>query len=113
MQVKRRLAFVCVCAIYALNISACMTVGDKTIANIDAKQVKDQVVDGKTTTAEIRVLFGDTQAKSANDGGEMWYYSVVDHKIINATVKTLAVYFSKSGVVIKHVYSEHAQRELF
>lgn len=112
MFLRLRIAYTCLFLTSAF-VTGCMTIGDKSVANANAKQITAQIINGKTNMAEIRVLFGDTQAKTTNDSGEMWYYSAVNHRLINANVKTLAVYFNKLGIVTKHVYSEHSQSEVF
>jgi len=70
--------------------------------------VDKYIVDGKTTMTDVKAAFGDTDAKKQTmDGGEFWYYSVVNHYGVTATIKTLAVTFDDKGIVTNHVYGKY------
>jgi|APMI01.1.fsa_nt_gi outer membrane protein assembly factor BamE (lipoprotein component of BamABCDE complex) len=87
--------------------TGCTTMGDQSLTMADQASVDRYIVDGKTTMAEVRAVFGDTKSKEQTKaGGELWYYSAVNHRIVTATVKTLAVTFDRKGVVTSHRYGE-------
>jgi len=96
-------------ALVALMLSAagCSTLGDQSLAATDRATVDRYIVDGKTTMANVRAIFGETNTKNQTDtGGEFWYYGVVNQHIVSVTIKTLAVTFNNKGVVINHRYGE-------
>ena len=86
--------------------TGCTTMGDQSLATADQASVDRYIVNGKTTMAEVQAVFGDTKTKEGSPDGAMWYYSAVNHRIVNATIKTLAVNFNTKGIVTSHRYAE-------
>jgi len=98
-------------ALVALSLVAtgCTTMGDQSLTTADQASVDHYIVDGKTTMAEVRAIFGEAKTKEQpKTGGELWYYSSVSHRVVTATVKTLAVTFDRKGIVTSHRYAETA-----
>lgn len=90
-----------------LAAAGCTTMGDQSLASTDQTAVNHYIIDGKTTMADIRAVFGDTKTKNpTRDGGEFWYYSAVSLHLAAPTIKTLGVTFNGKGVVTSHTYGE-------
>ena len=87
--------------------AGCTTMGDQSLASTDQAAVDRYIVDGKTTMVDVRAVFGDTKSKEqASAGGEFWYYSAVNHRVVTATIKSLGVTFNSKGIVTSHRYGE-------
>ena len=91
-------------------VSACTSFGDHSIAALDAGQVDAYITDGTTSMADVQAKFGTTTTTQRSDSGQMWYYSAVNHHIVTASIKTLAVYFDSNGIVTRHYFSEKNQQ---
>lgn len=90
-----------------LAAAGCTTMGDQSLASTDRAAVNHYIVDGKTTMADVRAVFGETKTKNpTSDGGEFWYYSAVNLHMAAPIIKTLGVNFNGKGVVTSHAYGE-------
>lgn len=90
-----------------LAAAGCTTMGDQSLASTDRTAVNHYIVDGKTTMADVRAVFGETKSKNTtSDGGEFWYYSAVSLHLAAPTIKTLGVTFNGKGIVTSHTYGE-------
>lgn len=84
-----------------------MTMGDQSLATADKATINHYIVDGKTTMADVRAVFGDTKSKNQTaEGGEFWYYGAVTQHVATTTIKTLGVTFDRKGIVTSHTYGE-------
>lgn len=90
-------------------VSGCATLGDQSLAKTDQVAVDRYIVDGKTTMADVRAVFGDTNSKERIEDGEFWYYSAVNHKMVSVTIKTLGITFNNNGIVTSHRYGESSK----
>lgn len=89
--------------------AGCTTLGDQSLAATDKATVDRYIVDGKTTMADVRAVFGETKSKEQTKaGGEFWYYSAVNQRFVTATIKTLGITFNDKGIVTSHRYGESA-----
>jgi outer membrane protein assembly factor BamE (lipoprotein component of BamABCDE complex) len=96
-----------------------------TIKNATKDSIYAQVVEGKTTQAEVQQAYGVPTGKTFTDGGnEIWTYSYayMTAKGINyvpivglfaggadVEKKQLVLLFDKDGVVTRRVFSESQQ----
>jgi hypothetical protein len=88
-------------------VAGCMTMGDQSLTAADKGSVERYVIDGTTTMADVRAVFGDAKTKEqTKGGGETWRYSAVRNRIITAKVQTLTITFNHKGVVTGHRYEE-------
>ncbi len=110
---KLIISFLC-----ALILSACATQGNQTIKEETQSSVSTKVMEGKTTKAEVRQLFGDPMSTTFTDSGnEIYKYEFIDSqaKAINfipfvnlfksgmeGTKKTLTILFDSQGIVKKY-----------
>lgn len=67
----------------------------------------DNIVEGKTTIAEVKALLGDPANASTDDkGGKIWNYYWSQSKVYpvpgfnNVETKSLNIRFNKSGIVV-------------
>ena len=51
----------------------CADVGNKSIKDVDSKQVEATLTQGVTTKAEVEAIFGDPYETSFTDGGQVIY----------------------------------------
>lgn len=56
-----------------LFLVSCADVGNKSLKDIDSKQVQSKITEGKTTKSEIESMFGDPFETSFTDGGQLIY----------------------------------------
>lgn len=57
-------------------LSACVSAGNASIANVNSETVSTQIVKGKTTKDQVRALYGNPNATtSMMDGSEVWVYT--------------------------------------
>lgn len=89
-----------------LAAAGCTTMGEKSLDPATRRTVDQNIVDGKTTMAEVQAAYGEPGAKETKivGGGQFWYYSMANHYVFGAKVKTLAVTFNDQGVVVSHQY---------
>src|SRR5205823_5933289 len=60
----------------ALGLAGCASGGNQVLKTQDAATVDQQIVDGKTTKADLRKVYGDPNQTSFTDGGnEIWTYT--------------------------------------
>jgi hypothetical protein len=52
---------------------SCADVGNKSIKDVDSKQVEATLTEGVTTKAEVEAIFGDPYETSFTDGGQVIY----------------------------------------
>ena len=56
-----------------LFLVSCVDVGNKSLKDVDSKQVQATITEGKTTKSEIEGMFGDPFETSFTDGGQLIY----------------------------------------
>ena len=56
-----------------LFLVSCADVGNKSLKDVDNKQVQATITEGKTTKSEIEGMFGDPFGTSFTDGGQLIY----------------------------------------
>lgn len=56
-----------------LFLVSCADVGNKSLKDVDNKQVQATITKGKTTKSEIEGMFGDPFETSFTDGGQLIY----------------------------------------
>ena len=54
-----------------LFLVSCADVGNKSLKDVDSKQVQAKITEGKTTKSEIESMFGDPFETSFTDGGQL------------------------------------------
>ena len=112
------LAFVAV----ALTISGCASVGNETLRAESETSVKAKIVEGKTTKADIKQMFGSPMKTTFTDGGmEVWSYefskvsadAISFIPIVNlfgasssGTKKELVALFDSNGILKRYSMSE-------
>jgi outer membrane protein assembly factor BamE (lipoprotein component of BamABCDE complex) len=121
MQANRMTASVAI-ALILLAQAGCMSAGNETLRKETEVSVQQKVLEGKTTKAEVRAMFGSPATTSFTDGGlEIWNYELSNMKadVVNyiplvgllgssasGTRKTLVVLFDDKGVVKRYSMSE-------
>lgn len=109
-------------AVVCLSLFGCASVGNETLRAESEASVQTKLVEGKTTKAEVRKMFGSPLKTSFTDGGlEIWTYefskvsadAVSYIPIVNlfgatasGTKKELVVLIDKAGVVQRFSMSE-------
>ena len=115
-----KLNFAAVVALAVL--TGCASVGNETLRAESESSVQKKIIEGKSTKAEVRVMFGSPFKTSFTDGGlEIWTYefskvsadAVSYIPIVNlfgatasGTKKELVVLFDKGGLVQRYSMSE-------
>jgi outer membrane protein assembly factor BamE (lipoprotein component of BamABCDE complex) len=110
-----RRSSIAVTVLAALALTACVSVGNDSIADATHETVSKNLVKGKTTQADVRKVFGDPIKTSfASNGNESWEYefSRMQSKVTNfipyvnlvhsgaeGDKKSLVVFFDKAKVV--------------
>ena len=109
-------------AVVCFSLFGCASVGNETLRAESEASVQTKLVEGKTTKAEVRKMFGSPLKTSFTDGGlEIWTYefskvsadAVSYIPIVNlfgatasGTKKELVVLIDKAGVVQRFSMSE-------
>ncbi len=104
--------------IAALGLSACASVGNQVLAEVDPKTVSRAILDGKSTKAGVQETFGDPMDTTfTENGSEIWKYSYAYATPMaanfipvvgifaggsNVQKRVLTILFNKSGVVMNH-----------
>lgn len=99
-------------------ISACATNVISTGSKNLSEDILNQVIEGKTTKAEVTALLGEPSSKIRNSAvgtygmvpSEIWSYSKVDYEATFASTynyvpsktTTLSVNFDKDGIVMSY-----------
>lgn len=105
-----------------LTFVGCASVGNESLRQETEASVQKKVVEGKTTKAEVKTMFGSPATTSFTDGGlEIWNYELSKMKAdavnyiplvgifgssASGTKKTLVLLFDDKGVVKKFTMSE-------
>jgi len=56
-------------------MSGCASVGNESLRNVSEQSVKQQIVEGKSTKADVRAMYGSPVKTSFTDSGlEIWNY---------------------------------------
>ncbi|WP_409519946.1 hypothetical protein [Pulveribacter sp.] len=108
--------------IAAVLVTGCASVGNETLRNETETTVQGKMVEGKTTKAEVRALFGSPLKTSFTDGGlEVATYEFTNVSadaisfvpIVNlfgasasGKKKELVVLFDRAGIVQRYSMSE-------
>lgn len=93
-------------------VAACVPGNNTLVANEATGSIdRQQIVDGKTTKAEILRMYGEPSARSLVDGLEIWDYHGVNMGVVMVGIipsygvtstKGVQVKFDKYGVVRSH-----------
>lgn len=77
-------------------LSSCAsTAGNQSIKNETQKSITSKIIKGKTTEAEILVMFGEPTTKTSLESNEeRWLYSLVNSKMTAATYIPIVGLFS-------------------
>jgi len=95
-------------AVLAASGCSTMTMGEKSLTDATRTAVDRNIINSKSTKADVRNAYGEPGAKTPTDkGGEFWYYSLAQNFIGGSKVKTLAVTFNDKGVVTEHQYDAY------
>lgn len=105
-------------------LSGCASVGNESLRKESEASVAQKIVEGKTTKAEIRAMFGSPAKTTFTDGGlEIWTFELAKMKAdgvnyipivglfgssASGTKKELVVLFDVAGVVKRFSMSESA-----
>jgi outer membrane protein assembly factor BamE (lipoprotein component of BamABCDE complex) len=103
-------------------LSGCASSGNESLRKESESSIQQKVVEGKTTKAEVRQMFGSPLSTSFTDGGlEIWNFEMakmsadaIDYVPIvglfggtaSGTKKQLVILFDDKGVVKKCSMSE-------
>lgn len=106
----------------ALTLTGCASTGNETLRNESETSIKGRIVEGTTTKAEVRKLYGSPLKTSFTDGGlevATYEFSNVTSDAINyvpivnlfgssasGTKKELVVLFDRVNVVQRYSMSE-------
>ncbi len=123
---KQALVFVATCAA-ALTLIGCASTGNEALRHESEAGITAKIVEGKTTKAEIRKMYGSPLKTTFTDGGlEMatYEFSKVSSDFINyvpvvnllgssasGTKKELIVLFDRANVVLRFSMSESAVKQ--
>lgn len=118
---KSKLSVIALVAVTVF-ISGCASVGNETLRAESESTVKAKIVEGKTTKAEVKAMFGSPMKTTFTDGGlEVWTYefskvtadAVSYIPIVNlfgasasGTKKELVAMFDANGVLKRYAMSE-------
>lgn len=118
---KSKLYLVSLAAL-SLALAACMSTGNESLRKESEKTVATKIIEGKTTKAEVKTMFGSPLKTSFTDGGlEIWNFelSKMSADAINyvpfvglfggtasGTMKQLVILFDDKGVVKRCSMSE-------
>ena len=81
-----------------LFVFGCAGVGNETLKNQNSATVAKRIVDGKTTQAQIRKMFGDPAKTSFTDNGLLiWTYSYADMHANAVDYIPIASWFGSSS----------------
>ena len=82
---------------------SCADVGNKSIKDVDSKQVEATLTEGVTTKAEVESIFGDPYETSFTDGGQVIYkYQYDDASFLTPeTVGSVVLTLGLAGVKSK------------
>ena len=72
-MLKRVMKNLLVIFLISIFIIGCADVGNKSIKDVDSKQVEATLTEGSTTKAEVEAIFGDPYETSFTDGGQIIY----------------------------------------
>src|SRR5210317_638503 len=88
---------------FFLLIISCADVGNKSIKDVDSKQVEATLTEGVTTKAEVESIFGDPYETSFTDGGQVIYkYQYDDASFLTPeTVGSVVLTLGLAGVKSK------------
>ena len=119
-------------AVTAVALAGCTSTGNETLRRETEASMQGKIVEGQTTKAEIRAMFGSPMTTSFTDGGqEIWNFEFTNVSadaidfvpIVNlfgATAsgkkKELVIMFDKAGIVQRFSMSEsdvHTKTGLF
>jgi outer membrane protein assembly factor BamE (lipoprotein component of BamABCDE complex) len=71
----KKLAVTCCALLLAIAVSGCASVGNESLRKETEGSVAQKIVQGKTTKAEVRAMFGSPTKTTFTDGGlEVWNY---------------------------------------
>lgn len=106
----------------ALTLTGCASTGNESLRNVSETSIKGRIVEGTTTKAEVRKLYGSPLKTSFTDGGlevATYEFSNVTSDAINyvpivnlfgssasGTKKELVVLFDRVNVVQRYSMSE-------
>lgn len=105
-----------------LFLIGCASTGNQRLANASSDSVSQNIVDGKTTKAEVEALLGQPDNIDFNHANnEKWTYEYKKSEakgsnfipVVNVFSsgsndfkKTVVIVFNKQGIVQNHAYSE-------
>ena len=71
----KKFAVVCNAVLIAVALSGCASVGNESLRKETEGSVAQKIVQGKTSKAEVRAMFGSPTKTTFTDGGlEVWNY---------------------------------------
>lgn len=105
-----------------ISITACVSTGNQTLKNETELSVTEKIVEGETTTTEVKAMFGSPFEATYTDSGYLiWKYRLDDLKAdavnfipfinmlgssVSGTRKELVILFDENNVVKKANMSE-------
>ena len=83
-------------------LSGCTSMGNTVLKKESEASVQQKIVQGKTSKAEIKAMFGAPASTTFTDGGlEIWKYDLTDLHDDPQNFIPLALYFGSSSSGIK------------
>ena len=83
-------------------LSGCTSMGNTVLKKESEASVQQKIVQGKTSKAEIKAMFGAPGSTTVTDGGlEIWRYDLTDMHADPQNFIPLALYFGSSSSGIK------------
>ena len=83
-------------------LSGCTSMGNTVLKKESEASVQQKIVQGKTSKAEIKAMFGAPASTTFTDGGlEIWRYDLTDMHADPQNFIPLALYFGSSSSGIK------------
>lgn len=122
MRKKFLLSFVLILSVAFL--AGCASAGNDSINNQSNQKLSQKIINGQTTEAQIKHIFGDPYKQTFNDNGDpLWTYQYKhEHRTVASYIpvvglfakdvkghkKTLVILFSKKGIVKNWSFSSSA-----
>lgn len=121
-QTSSNISTLLVAAVLMATVSGCMSMGNESLRRESEATIPQKLVEGRTTKADVRVMFGSPVTTSFTDAGlEIWKYelskmsadAVTFVPIVNffgssmsGTKKELVILFDEKGILKRYSMSE-------
>lgn len=99
-------SFVAVLAAISVSSAGCFAAESKSIAAANQQLVDATVIDGKTSTNDLKAIYGEPFEIHATRYGVKWVYAFADRMPPSPSMKTVVVEFDQRGLAMSHSYQE-------